>query len=131
MNGGHKKLCIDSIVLCDEVQQRPDGAYDLLGVHTFLQGPGPFPYLHPRLCVFLRVYGPLGRFVAGMVSVWQDGQTSALCQQRIEPFELFGPNVYRSVWVTLDAIAFPVPGVYWIEVRLPGCRAGFHRLEVD
>ena len=57
MNGGHKKLCIDSIVLCDEVQQRPDGAYDLLGVHTFLQGVLLFPASRSRTSLTRRL-GP-------------------------------------------------------------------------
>src|SRR5437868_3006546 len=53
---------IHVMVLCDEVEQRPDdeNAYNLLGVRTELYAPA-FPYAHPQVLVYLQLTGHEGR----------------------------------------------------------------------
>jgi hypothetical protein len=130
MNGGHVRPSVDSVVLCDEAQERPDGGWDLLGVRTFLQAPALFPYLHPRLCVFLRVYGPRGDVSLG-VSVRRHGVRPPIRETSGHRIELFGPDLFVSVCVRLEDVEFPASGVYWVEAKIDRRPVARHRLEVE
>jgi hypothetical protein len=106
------------LVLCDEIEQRPDeeGVFDLHGARTQVQALS-FPYRPSQLCIYLQVSGHEG-MASGQVVVVSEATEEEIVSAPINDIQLLGPLTAIPVGLRIRNCEFPAPGVYWFQVIL-------------
>jgi uncharacterized protein DUF6941 len=104
------------MVLCNDIVPVPGegNVYNLLGVRTEIQAQA-FPYIHPRLCVYLQVTGHEGT-VSGVVVAVNARTDEELFHGPLPPITLQGPLFVVSTHVRVRDCEFPEPGLYYFQV---------------
>jgi hypothetical protein len=117
---------VHALVLCDEVEPAPgeEGVYNLLGVRTQIRA-ATFPYVHPRLSVYLQVTGHQGTF-SGTLMVVSASTDDVVFSRPIPPLELQSPLLVVSTTQRVEDCEFPGPGIYYVQVYF-GAKLVFER----
>jgi hypothetical protein len=104
------------MVLCDEVELVPgdEDAFNLVGVKARIR-VGSFPYLHPRLCVFLQATGHEGT-ASWHLELIQAGTDLELVSTPEQEVDFHGPLEIIPLWWRIEDCNFPDPGLYYVEV---------------
>src|SRR5262249_4361569 len=109
---------VHAMVVCDEIERvaGQDGVYNLRGVRTRIM-PGQYPYVHPKLCVYMHVSGRQGNatFHLKVIAAADDAVVASTPEKRTD---LEGPLVLVPVRWYIRRCRFPQPGLYYIQVEL-------------
>jgi hypothetical protein len=111
---------VHALVLCDDVEEvyEEEEVFNLHGVRTRVCASS-FPYIHPRLCVFIQVSGHEG-IASGRLALVKEAGNLEVLQAPIDSFQLSGPLTLITRWYEVVDCEFPEPGVYWVQVVLNG-----------
>jgi len=107
---------VHALLLCDDIEPAPGepGVHNLLGVRTRLEAP-TFPYIHPRLYVYLQVAGHEGTF-SGTLAAVNARTDEELFSRPIPSTELLGPLFVVSTSLWIQDCEFPESGIYYFQV---------------
>lgn len=109
---------VHTMVLSDALERvaGEDGVYDLRGVRTRIS-PTQYPYVHPRLYVYLQVSGRPGimAFNLKVINAATDAVMAVTPERRIE---LQGPLTLLPTWWRINRCRFPQPGLYYVQVEV-------------
>jgi hypothetical protein len=106
---------VNALLMCDDIEPSPGeaGVYNLIGVRTRLHASA-FPYVHPRLYVYLQLTGHEGEFSGTLIVVSARTDEEAFTRP-IPPVELKGPLYVVRVALRVQDCEFPEPGVYYVQ----------------
>jgi hypothetical protein len=112
------------LVLCDEVEHRPDeeDVFDLRGVRSEIVADG-FPYTHPRLAVYLQVTGH-ERTAACRIAVVRAETDEEEFVVGEDAIQLRGPLEFLHFERGIEDGVFPAPGIYYVQVFFDGVLCG-------
>ena len=115
-------------LLCDDVRQETGGKFSLMGLFETIFAQS-FPTVHPRFAVVNEWRGGRGEFTAKTRLLGPD-KSSVLAESEAK-LSLFS-ETHRHLDISIRFnTAFPVPGIYWLEMLLDGERAGMVPLSVQ
>ncbi|MFP4055539.1 MAG: DUF6941 family protein [Candidatus Brocadiia bacterium] len=104
-------------VPCDDFRQEAGGKFLFIGVFETLRAAA-FPYVHPAATVVNRWTDGEGEFVERTRVLGSEG--AVVAEGRDLGFALDPQSVGYTVVTRFVNLAFPAPGIYWVEVLLDG-----------
>ena len=109
---------LQSSLTCDDVRQERNGKFMLIGLFDAIGAPR-FPMRHGRLFVVTRWCSGEGRFEQSTRIVRPD-QVTPIATSRPVALNLSTPEAVATHVDLFVNLAFPEPGVYWVEILLNG-----------
>lgn len=109
---------LQSSLLCDDVRQEHNGKFMLIGLFDAIH-TGRFPVTFAKMCLVTRWCSGEGSFIQRS-RIMDSNQQTVLVEGKDVQVRLPSPEAAAtSVEVFLN-VAFPQPGVYWVEILLEG-----------
>jgi hypothetical protein len=105
---------VQAMVLCDEVMEsaQEPGVHNLSAVRTIIDVTS-FPYLCPRLCVFLQMSGHRGE-AACQIEIEKVGTNDLIHHTKAKLISFTEPVAVVPVLFRMRNCVFPSPGVYYV-----------------
>jgi hypothetical protein len=119
-----------AMVPCDDVDRSDQerGVYHLTGVRTTM-GFASFPAVRSGFCVFLHMSGHQGAAECH-VQIFHAATDDLIYQSKPKAVNFKAPTSIVPVQFRLRNCAFPMPGVYFLEMVADSKVVGERRLEV-
>lgn len=106
---------VQALVVCDAVEASAEetDVFHLEGVRSAIE-VASFPYVRPRLCVYLQMSAHQGE-ASCRLEIHRPGTDDVISQTppRMVPFQ--GPLTVRHVVFRFRNCSFPEPGVYYVQ----------------
>lgn len=106
---------VQAMVLCDAVQEASgeESVFDLRGVRTSVLA-NSFPFMLPRLCVYLHMSGHQGEALC-RVEINRTENDDVLYRTAPRAIRFDGPLSVESVAFRLRNCVFPATGLYYVQ----------------
>src|SRR5262249_13059759 len=103
-----------AMVLCDEIEPADEEeVFNLVGVRTRITADG-FPYVHPRLCVYMQATGHQG-VAHCRIAVSPAGRDEEVFSAPERPIDFGGPLQVVIVEWEIESCTFPDAGLYYVQ----------------
>ncbi len=109
---------LQSSLICDDVRQERNGKFMLIGLFDAIHTE-TFPTTFAKLCLVTRWCSGEGTFTQRSRMMHSD-QHTVLAEGKDVQVNLPSPEAAATSVEVFINVAFPEPGVYWVEILLDG-----------
>ena len=109
---------LQSSLICDDVRQERNGKFMLIGLFDAIHTE-QFPSTFAKLCLVTRWCSGDGTFTQRS-RIMQTDQQTVLAEGKDVQVKLASPEAAATSVEVFINVAFPEPGVYWVEILLDG-----------
>lgn len=107
------KPCHIALVLCDNIYTEPSGKIALVGLFNSIT-VSRFPWVHPRLAVFVSLTG-LRNGMAGQLEIVRADSDNPMVRMQGEFPPASSPTDVLDMQFLVQNVTFPEPGLYFIN----------------
>jgi len=107
---------LQSSLICDDVRQERNGKFMLIGLFDAIHTE-KFPSTFAKLCLVTRWCSGEGTFTQRSRIMHSD-QHTVLAEGKDVQVKLASPEAAATSVEVFINVAFPQPGVYWVEILL-------------
>ena len=109
---------LQSCLICDDVRQERNGKFMLIGLFDAIHTEH-FPSTFAKICLITRWCSGEGTFTQRSRIINPD-QKTVLAEGKEVMVKLPSPEAAATSVEVFINVAFPQPGVYWVEILLDG-----------
>jgi len=109
---------LQSSLICDDVRQERNGKFILIGLFDAIHTEN-FPSTFAKLCLVTRWCSGEGTFTQRSRIINPD-QKTVLAEGKDVRVNLPSPEAAATSVEVFINVAFPQPGVYWVEILIEG-----------